>query len=165
MKLIPMTDFVFQLGKTSTFDTDQIDWYNKELDKLDQIRGYANFLKQPLKLEMFVPCDDDGIVLEVPENYHFYEKRLDPNEFRFNVIDCIEYKEAKEKVLFEGISVQNSKEWIELYGEIRIYVETDVKEKMFSHVFREEYSKHKTIEDLTKYDLTLTENAIKQIGL
>ena len=35
--------------------------------------NYDDFLEQPLKLEMFVPCDEEGDILEEPTNY---EKRL-----------------------------------------------------------------------------------------
>ena len=51
MKLISMTDFVLEQSKKIM---------NCELTHLEshhQIVDYANFLKQPLKLEMFVPCD------------------------------------------------------------------------------------------------------------
>lgn len=58
--------------------------------------NYAQFLKQPLKIEMFVPCNE-GNVLEEPKNdfrgYNDYSKRL-------NV-----FEKAKEKVLFEGFEV------------------------------------------------------------
>lgn len=56
MKLISMTDFVIQQRSELMF---------KELGKA--CCKYADFLKQPLKLEMFVPCDEDGNVLSEPK--------------------------------------------------------------------------------------------------
>ena len=34
------------------------------VDFTSEICAYANFLNQPLKLEMFVPCDEKGNVIE-----------------------------------------------------------------------------------------------------
>jgi len=45
-RLMPMVDFVI---KTNSQE--------HSLNNLMQIRSYANFLKQPLELWMFVPCD------------------------------------------------------------------------------------------------------------
>ena len=49
MKLISMTDFVLELETNEHWAQD----YTKCVK-------YANFLKQPLTLGMFVPCDEDG---------------------------------------------------------------------------------------------------------
>ena len=56
MKLISMTDFVLEQDKLMR---------NKLNDPITftiKVTDYALFLKQPLKLEMFVPCDEDGNV-------------------------------------------------------------------------------------------------------
>ena len=53
MKLISMTDFVISL-------------WDKDITTEDFAQTtikYATFLKQPLKLEMFIPCDEDGNIL------------------------------------------------------------------------------------------------------
>lgn len=77
-KLISMTDFVLE-------QTELL--YEKNQSKLiHNIVNYAIFLKQPLKLEMFVPCDEDGNVLNQ------------------KLCDFSKYEKAKEKVLFEGCS-------------------------------------------------------------
>ena len=59
MKLISMTDFVFdqfsKLEKTQEINI---------LQFRNNIGNYANFLKQPLKMWMFVPCDLDDNVIE-----------------------------------------------------------------------------------------------------
>lgn len=60
-KLVRMTDFIL------------------ESDDLQGIKKYAEFLRQPLTLGMFVPCDRDGKPLEE-----------------------IKWIKAKQEVLFEG---------------------------------------------------------------
>ncbi len=55
------------------------------------IFSYAHFLSQKLELWMFVPCDEDGNVIEYKEPY----------EDGTN----IKYQQAKERVLFEGFEV------------------------------------------------------------
>lgn len=90
MKLISMTDFVIQKRSELMF---------KELGKA--CCKYAQFLKQPLKLEMFVPCDEDGNVLE--------EYKISPSEREADLynyprpvsIEEFNWNKAKEKVLFE----------------------------------------------------------------
>lgn len=67
MELISMTDFVLE-------------------QKGDNLK-YAQFLKQPLNLGMFVPCVDNEVFN--------YSKHGNENE----------YQQAKERVLFEGYKV------------------------------------------------------------
>ena len=55
MKLISLSDYVLQL------------WDDKLMSEIGiRAINYAKFLKQPLKLEMFVPCDDEGNILKAP---------------------------------------------------------------------------------------------------
>ena len=51
---------------------------------------------------MFVPCDDEGNVLEEPKDY---EQRL-PNMMTEYNDEIYRYKQAKEKVLFEGFYIE-----------------------------------------------------------
>jgi len=67
MKLISMTDFVLSLSETSTFDKDFVDWHYEESCKLDKIRNYANFLKTPITLGMFIPVDENGEIVNRPQ--------------------------------------------------------------------------------------------------
>ena len=93
MKLISMTDFVLEQSKRIM---------NVEITHLEshnQIVNYANFLKQPLKLEMFVPCDDNGNVLEgIIGNgmIHNYSEKVK------------QYEQAKDKVLFDGFDIYSN---------------------------------------------------------
>lgn len=85
MKLISMTDFVLQ-QQNEAYSKDQF---------VERVEAYANFLKEPLKLEMFIPCDEDGNILEKP-------KLIDE---RYN-IKLLDYEQALEKVLFKGFYVK-----------------------------------------------------------
>ncbi len=82
--LIPMTDFVNNIGNMENYPSHE--------NALSWIYNYATFLRQPLKLEMFVPCDE---IIEVM-NYE---------EIKQSVIEGTDswdaYEKAKEKVLFE----------------------------------------------------------------
>ena len=95
--LIPMTDFVNNVGNMENYPSHE--------NALSWIYNYTTFLKQPLKLEMFVPCDDEGNILEEPEDY---EQRL-PNMMTEYNDEIYRYKQAKEKVLFEGFKIYDYK--------------------------------------------------------
>jgi hypothetical protein len=140
MKLISMTDFLLQ--------------ENKDLSLKNSFRqciNYAIFLKQPLKLEMFVPCDENGNVLEEPINYSAYEVKMSGKDFRFNFIDCQEYEQSKEKVLFEGFQIATNKEGEKvILGDYTCLKVSDLE--------------NGDVEDLVKYvHIKLTQNAIKRI--
>ena len=61
MKLISMQDFVLEQNNEA-YSKDQF---------VERVEAYANFLKEPLKLEMFIPCDDNGKVLEQPIDIYY----------------------------------------------------------------------------------------------
>lgn len=80
-RLISMRDFVLEQN-------------NYRQQRFSQIVDYAMFLKQPLELWMFVPCDEDGNVLEnkfYPSSMSFSN---DANIYREK------YQQAKERCLF-----------------------------------------------------------------
>jgi len=134
--LIGMTDFVLDQGKkpnTSDF---------RERFVVNVI-NYANFLKQPLKLWMFIPCDEDGNVLE---------KSCEVFDDKCRYCACREYQKAKERCLFEGF---------EIYDEETL---------RFKDIFIEYSDFFKIdVEGLEYYcsstKLQLTPTALKQIGL
>lgn len=143
-KLIPLSDFVLEQNKR----LEKSGWQSTVENSLELIFNYAEFLKQPLKLEMFVPVDKHGVVLE-------------PLRFCCNSSDCgcmgmpvnvnsqeeiDEYYEALEKVLFEGFE-----------------------QKGGLSVAKAICQTYQLIEDLTYkkiplVNLTLTPSALKQIG-
>lgn len=134
MKLISLTDFVIN------------EWsIDLTIESRKRIYNYAKFLKQPLTLGMFVPCDEDGNILEEPnkQDYifeHHPELTGNPKEYDEEKYqnDCLEWILAKEKVLLV-FDFNNPHHLMESYN---------------------------TIEDLANfYSPLLTESAIKQIGL
>ena len=118
-----MTDFVLEQEKLYGIDSNELalNSYN-----------YANFLKQPLKLEMFV-CS----VPEPEVQGGYAEDGTFVGGYDEKWIE--EYYEAKEKVLFEGFDLSTAK----------------------FHCDR----KDRTIEYFTSFEVELTPNAIKQLGL
>lgn len=140
--LISMTDFV-------------ISQWDKDITREDFAQSmirYATFLLQPLELWMFIPCDEDGNILGYPR-MEYYDSMTGWNcpEDAWDYQQKLhEYLQAKEKCLFNGcvyddeIEVVRSEKGIDLF-----YIP---KAELF------------TIEILTKYNLQLTQTAIKQIN-
>ena len=120
-RLKSMVDFVLENAKQPYV----------EGTKYKDLVNYAKFLKQPLKLEMFVPCIDG-----VPFNYSLHGNKED-------------FEKAKEKVLFEGFEFNGK--YVK-YSEDWLYLD-------------EEICEAETIEFLITYNINLTPNAIKEIGL
>lgn len=127
MKLISMTDFVLQETKN---DITLADSFQRSVT-------YANFLKQPIKLEMLVPCDENGNPLQEPEEF----KEWINSDHYFNASEsvthqCRMYKKALEKVLFKGIDLSTAKYHCEI--------------------------NERTIEYFTSFEVELTDSATKQ---
>lgn len=155
-----MTDFVLKIHeiepKAVNFSS-ITDIRNHRLNSYSKIINYTNFLKQPLELWMFVACDEKGNVLEEPINYSAYENELSREDYSYNFIDCVNFRQAKERVLFDVRLVYNDK------GDTSLYVE----EQLFGHAFYITMDGETTIEYLLEFTKTLelTPNAIKQLGL
>lgn len=83
-----MTDFVLEQLK--------ITQSNSEFKS--SIKNYAEFLKQPLELGMFVPCDEDGNLIDVnsryTSDYEHLNKELDKR-----------YQQAKKHCIFNNNSL------------------------------------------------------------
>ena len=144
-RLKSMTDFVITQWSIDLTKTQR-----------ERVSNYANFLKQPLKLEMFVPCDEEGDILEEPTDY---EKRLLNMMTEYND-EVYTYYQAKAKVLFEGFEIDKNL-YLVYKNEISIgrFISYENGSKF---LFRDNF---KTIEDLVEFGFKLTENTIKQIGL
>lgn len=146
-KLISMTDYVIK------------EWngpFNTEVIASNCLR-YAEFLKRPLKLEMFVPCDDDGSFLKEPQELDKFCKGYEctcENDSDFER-DCsyIEYKKAKEKVLFDGFEVIHE-------DKVRITIQSGFLQLDYSKN-TDEFKNYSTIEDFTYLGLTLSDSANK----
>lgn len=156
MKLISMTDFVLEqrLKYAESFKS--------------KVYAYANFLKQRLTLGMFVPCDEDGILLEEPKDTNKDSLAYDWFHEQYRHKQVI-YKQAQERVLFEGFEL--SKGNLIKHNWCKIFF---LKHKNgYTYFELTDFTKEelpvieiKTIEDLTiVFNLALTPQAIKQIGL
>ena len=141
MKLISMVDFVLEFGKEQNRCN-----YEEAYDK---ISAYARFLKQPLELWMFVPCDENGNVLEEPKNYKEWCKKSLNTPYDLDLSKYEIYQQTKEQVLFEGFYYRGKSKTIS--------------DGVFT--FSIFHLKSETIEDLIEYNFTLTTTAIKQLGL
>jgi len=162
-KLVSMTEFVLQLGETSTFDMDKGDWFYKETEKLDEIRAYAKFLKTPLTLGMFVPCDEDGNVLEEPLQEHYSDCTEEQNakDWLYNIE---KYQLAKDKVLFEWFFVHEGKDTMP--SDVKSVTNGILNVFWFNNIEKWYLSRGiSSIENLVTYNLTLTETAIKTLNL
>lgn len=96
-----MTDFVLSISKQTTNEG------NSLVINFNKIKNYATFLNQPLKLEMFVPCDDDGSYWKYPptqDEWEWVQKDSADAEQSFKQKEFY-YRKAKEKVLFEGVYI------------------------------------------------------------
>lgn len=129
MRLISMTDFVLHesFGVGNEIINKEV-FYNKCIN-------YAQFLKQTLQLGMFVPCDEEGNVLEQPKQTSLTCSFFEHQQF-FNKQK--KYEKAKEKVFFKGFD-EDSANMLMYYND--------------------------NIEHIVYSNITLTENALKQIGL
>lgn len=128
---------------------------------LARVENYAQFLSQPLQLSMFVPCDLEGNVLSDPndKNCGGCETACDDCELKHNA-----WNEVRELVLFEGFEWNTAEfcdeRMLELENESKVYLLYDCEDKNFQD---SEDNYIKTIEDLIKYNLTLTPSAITKI--
>lgn len=142
MKLTSMTDFVSWIGNREEHES-----YEKDLAL---IYNYETFLKQPLKLEMFVPCVDG-----VPIEYYDMPK----SGGKYCSVGSEVEKQAQEKVLFEfdgGLTLLRNKQ--------NFFMIED-KNGVYYRILKNKTKT--TVEGLLKFsvEITLTENALKQIGL
>lgn len=99
-KLISLIDFVEESrikSKVTPFEYEQNEIDSKELLK---IYKYANFLKKPLSLSMFLPCDENNNPIEEITEFdpdissQYYASQLYNNQL---------YEEAKEQEVFEAL--------------------------------------------------------------
>lgn len=88
---------------------------------LEEIGLYNKFLKQLLTLGMFVPCDNQGNVLDEPKMHHSFDETgeavIHEKEY---ISDQNKYQQADEKVLFKGFYIHHG----ELYYPNQVHFET-----------------------------------------
>lgn len=155
-KLIPMTDFV-------------IEYYSHEgyadLQTLKLMNNYANFLKKPLTLGMFVPVDDKGAILKEPKNYSSWKSlahnrkagKTDSTVFEEYKI----YRRAEEKCLFEGFTIAYNG-----YSVVRITATYNPSIELSFNKNENAFQNFRNVESLTAFDeIFLNANALKKLGL
>lgn len=145
--LMSMTDFVLeQQPKLSNYEKHH--YYNECLDIANLMVSYAKFLKQPLELWMFVPCDDNGNVIDEPIDYKIWEKSFHPKPATLRLKSYMDYQQAKERCLFERFGYKN---------------ETETHFILLQNNWEKSIPKIWTIEDLIgrSFDLKLTKTALK----
>lgn len=138
IKLKSMTDFVLEFSKT-----------NHNSDEFENIvTDYAEFLKQPLQLGFFVPCNLEG--------HHFDLRLIKAMDKSFDDEQERLLNEARERVLFKGFEWDCENDCVE-------YVLCD----SGKWIFGAEDLENETIETFggIENQIELTETAIKQIGL
>jgi hypothetical protein len=133
-----MTDFVVgALGfKKSMYYEYNVNDNDKALSKIE---NYSKFLKQPLTLGMFVPCDEYGNLLEEKSIFNTTDE-----DYIFDSESFDKYKQAKERVLFDGFK--------EIEDRDKTYLHSD----SFGSVFIDKKwaIRHCLVEDLIGIELT-----------
>lgn len=142
MKLISCTEFVLGQEKKGLQNTD------RPL-RFERILKYAKFIKQPLTLSMFVPCDSDGNVLE------------EPNEYKSE-----QYQQAKERIIFEGFEGFDGQYAEPGYEVSNEYISIVFYDSGYIISYKDYFDyKTETIEKLIQFNLTITQNAVKKYQL
>ena len=121
--------------------------------------NYDALLKQHLKLGFFVPCDENGNVLEEPKRWNDYLQFPDSFDGNKEWGELYDYELAIERILFKGF------EYVKFIndGELLPYHRLIKNDEYFNVRFLD-----RNIEDLLtefEYGIELASTAIKQIGL
>jgi len=136
MKLIPMTNFVFQQKEKLTDiygnakDVLEID--KSRINFIHSVSNYAKFLNETISLGMLVPCDEKGIEIIIDTEHREDSTSWSPDEIE-------QYKKAE----------------TEIYLKTTIDLDTakfHVKQK-------------RTIEYFTSFNIEISEYAIKKFQL
>jgi hypothetical protein len=155
-KLIPMTTFV-------------IEYYSNEgyadLQTLKLMKNYANFLKKPLHLGMFVPVDENGNVLKEPKNYTSW-KALEHNS-KGETSDTTVFEEyriyqaAELLCLFKDFKVDYNG-----YSRVRIIANYDNSIELSFNKNDHSFLNFQDVESLTEFgEIYLTRTALRLIGI
>lgn len=159
--LISMTDYVLEQKEVALENPNTIIALGRFLDN---VTNYAKFLSMPLELKMFVPCDDEGNVLEkelfspIWEDYH-NKKGGNHELYLHNLKIYNEYQKALSEVIFEGFELKTRTAFNNGYEFV-----VDKNEIFYPYwrnpVLGWESSKGlRTVEDLIKFGIKLTPNA------
>jgi hypothetical protein len=107
MKLIKMTDYISQ--KRDIIDEEMSN--EDRLTILQCIFDYSKFLKTPLKLDMFIPCDEKMNILKKPKNKsNLGSGKTDSVELLKYENKLRDYSFALSKVLFKDFHLHKDDE-------------------------------------------------------
>ncbi|ASK29355.1 hypothetical protein CEY12_04245 [Chryseobacterium sp. T16E-39] len=157
-KLIPMTTFVLEYYSHEGY---------ADLQTLNLMNNYANLLKHPLTLGMFIPVDTDGNVLKEPKNYASW-KSLEHNTKKTNENSAVPgfkensiYQTAEQKCFFEGFQVAYNG-----YSVVRIVASYDDSIELSFNKVDLKFQTFEDIESLTVFDeIYLSSTALHLIGI
>jgi hypothetical protein len=86
-----------------------IEQYNTSQDNsIDRLANfsrcfrYAKLTNRPPKLGDFIPCDEDGNVLEEPKNFEQWTRKELNVSYYIDSNNYVQYQAAKDRVIFKG---------------------------------------------------------------
>lgn len=178
MDLIPMTEYLLNIRGMTTSElckempqhfvlpvwNGDKDEMVKKILALDCIKWrlvgeYAKFLKTPLKLGHFIPCDLDGKVLEETWKSNSIDYRNPPPD-DYMLDERMEYQKAKKRVLFEGLKFK-------YYSDNKstcLYLKSKLIFTHYSLIPRTDFQL-KRIENLTRFGLKIKPNQVNSLGI
>ena len=149
--------------------------YRHKIDDLfvEHCKAYAQFFMEVPELWMFVPCGEDGKVLEKPEDYNYFQTytvgKLPVKKSEVWYSACHEYEKARDRVIFQDCSIEHNDD--RYYTIYMIHGNGKYPILQYSKAYnRFLYSTNRggevsTIEQLVSLKMGLTEAGIKHIGL
>lgn len=142
-ELVSMVDYAIYLDDKYDYSDSEMVLHRRS------VNDYAEFLSQPLTLGMFVPCDEDGNVLDKPSMFELWTGNNIEEGRPLNTdgLLCKQYQAAKERVIFDIPNLHSCE--VDDKGGI-IY--------NFTNAFSTGYKKGTVVEELTYKDVGLTES-------
>ena len=156
-RLIPMTDFVIEYYSNEGF---------ADLHTLNLLNNYAQFLRMPLSLNMFLPVDSEGNILKEPKNYATWKSlkhnseitEIDSGNVFFD--ENRVFQKAESKILFDGfISAYNGFSVARLVASYNPSIELSFNKNDLA------FQKYTDVESLISlHEIYLSPYAMKRIG-
>lgn len=159
MNLKSTTDFVLEQEQNYAHVTRDI-----KKNPFLLVVDYAKFLKQPLKLEMFVPTDEEGRIWEAPKGCCSGREcgcMGQPINY-FSREDIDKYYELESKVLFKDFSLIKSD--IETLNHTTFIQNLKGEQVGSNKSWEDQWNLYGiVIEDLIGFEIELTESCIKKL--
>jgi hypothetical protein len=152
IKLPSMVEYINILDVSTNTETDT--------QTLDRIIGHKDFLTQQPNISMFVPAVEENgewRVLEEPKNWKQWLRKETNVSYDLDLIKYERYQNAIDNVIFEGFVVKDGLSICDEHSILHVFWNYEGKWKLSQGI--------NTLEDLTKYNLTLTPKFAKELGL